>query len=215
MLVLKSSTLFTQATGDQAANDAFWRKAQKTFNGKEFALARIAFFIGANNRPFSDFKKLCLLHADNGTPNFSRVGSGIESAYHTPETCCDMLALISEGLYEGLAQDLQQSMAYMVMLDETTDRAAKKQFAIWVAYLDSANLRCIRFLDLVELAEGCDAAALEKAVLEALERAGVLMHRLVGVCTDGASVMTGAISGVCARLKKVDRFRCLVMPQSH
>ncbi|KAJ8048408.1 hypothetical protein HOLleu_00713 [Holothuria leucospilota] len=47
----------------------------------------------------------------------------------------------------------------------------------------------------------CDAASIEKAIRDQLNIRGLSYENVIGFGSDGASVMTGSISGVAARLK--------------
>ena len=52
----------------------------------------------------------------------------------------------------------------------------------------------------LEIAGG-DSATIYRAVMDVLEEYHVPLHKVIGLCSDGASTMRGVYRGVCTRLQ--------------
>ncbi len=56
----------------------------------------------------------------------------------------------------------------------------------------------------LEIAGG-DSATIYRAVMDVLEEYHVPLHKVIGLCSDGASTMRGVYRGVCTRLQNHSR----------
>ena len=95
------------------------------------------------------------------------------------------------------------------MIDEVTDIAVLEQLVIFVQFWtrDSKGTET-KFLgvrNLLESSDSANAAPITKSVLHELNKCGLSVDKLLGLRSDGASVMTGKRNGVVAKLKELNK----------
>ena len=113
------------------------------------------------------------------------------------------------------AKPFSQAPYFALTLDSCTDQSAKKEEMLYVRY-SLPNHVVTHFFSLQAL-EGWGAKSILRAYKAALEQAAipleVWVRRLDWLCTDGANVMAGTISGLlgllCALQQEVTRQPCM------
>ena len=114
--------------------------------------------------------------------------------------CQDELIKIMAGMVlRTILEEARKSLFYGVIADGTTDISTKEQLSICVRYVTEEMVVKEAFLGLYEV-PGSTAAELYVALKDALQRTMYGMTRLRGHCFDGASNMSGRLSGVRTRL---------------
>ncbi len=108
---------------------------------------------------------------------------------------------MSNIIEEAQLKQLLASPVFSILIDETTDVSVINEMVIYSRFITSEGEIRTVFLKIVELPNGC-AETIEQALIKYLESCSLPMQRLVGFGSDGASVMTGRLNGVAARLKK-------------
>ncbi|XP_028901719.2 zinc finger protein 862-like [Zeugodacus cucurbitae] len=88
---------------------------------------------------------------------------------------------------------------FSIIIDETTDISIKKCLVMVVRYVVNFIAKD-RFLALIELPK-CDSASVFGAVKKFLLDNNIPLKNIIGMATDGASVMAGHLSGVKALLE--------------
>jgi hypothetical protein len=103
---------------------------------------------------------------------------------------------------EDCLKDVHSSSVYSLMLDESTDNANHKMLLLYLQYYtDNGLQQCL--LDNVQLTEAkAGAETIVNRVLDELKQKGLDVSKMVGIGTDGASVMTGRHNGVVVRLRE-------------
>ncbi|CAI7909871.1 unnamed protein product [Closterium sp. NIES-53] len=86
-----------------------------------------------------------------------------------------------------------------ISCDESTDRCRGKLLILFVTFIRDHRL-VTEFMALL-MVEKADAASLLQLLLSHVQACGVDLRRIVGISTDGASVMMGSRSGLVARLR--------------
>lgn len=101
---------------------------------------------------------------------------------------------------------------FAVIADETRDLSVREQLSVCIRYVfnETVNERFTGFTALKEL----DSAAVANAVLEQLRKVGLDTSKLIAQCFDTASVMSGTISGVQARIRESVKTQCFYVPCS-
>ena len=89
---------------------------------------------------------------------------------------------------------------FSLMIDETTDVAVLNEMVIYARYIENGKVST-SFLKICELFNGT-ADTTETTLVAYMEDKGLSMSKMVGLGTDGASVMTGVHNGVGARFKR-------------
>ncbi|VDI17171.1 Hypothetical predicted protein [Mytilus galloprovincialis] len=122
--------------------------------------------------------------------------------YLSPKVQNELIQCCELEIRERLIDNCKKSKFFAVCADETTDVSVKEQLSICVRYVDS-DTNDIRedFLGFVEPGQ-VDAEHISKAILENLQNWGLNLVNLRGQGYDGASVMSGVVSGVQQRIKE-------------
>ena len=94
-------------------------------------------------------------------------------------------------------QGVLSSGYFSLMIDETTDVAVLNEMVIYARYIENGKVST-SFLKICELFNGT-ADTIETTLVAYMEDKGLSMSKMVGLGTDGASVMTGVRNGVGAR----------------
>jgi hypothetical protein len=134
------------------------------------------------------------------------------NAYREDCAAREMALILAEEITEPVIEAIKCSPAFSIIIDESKDTGDKSNMALRIKYFqndvgDNANVLphrvCMAFVQCLHCSGGGSAGALVKVVLDFLTGRGVDAEKMVVLATDGASVMTGADSGVTTRLKKL------------
>lgn len=123
--------------------------------------------------------------------------------YCSGQSITEFQSALADVVLDQKLSEIAKSQLYSLMIDESNDKANRKRMLIYAQYLSGSDIECA-LLSNVEITEGtADAETLVGKVLEELKCKGLDLKNLVGLGTDGASVMTGKRNGVVKRLKDV------------
>ena len=125
-----------------------------------------------------------------------------ENAKYTSQRIIqEFLQVVGHYLEQQQLQDLFASPFFSLMIDESTDIAVLNEMVIYARYITpNADVKTV-FMKIVPLFNGT-AGTIEEAVIAFLEEKAISISQMLGFATDGASVMTGRLNGVAARLKR-------------
>ena len=158
--------------------------------------------------------------AKNGPPLKLQVFNGVKSLTHLlaeniENTYCEFHYQHSDSIDEfysviaGMSrQDLQrerkasQYSFYSIELDEPTDNSHKSVLTAFLCYLNCDRVLGSSFLEVRELFS-TDAGTIFEAAQDILQEHRLPVQDMIGIATDGASVMTGVHTGVVTRFKAV------------
>ena len=104
-------------------------------------------------------------------------------------------------LLRGLLHEISQAEWFALIADETRDVSGMEQLAISLRWVSSDY---VVYEDVIALAEveQTDAATLTDVLKDALIRSGLQLSKCRGQAYDGASNMSGHVSGVASRILK-------------
>ncbi|CAI5463503.1 unnamed protein product [Closterium sp. Yama58-4] len=157
-----------------------------------------AHWIAQHDAPIALYPLLVRFMAEQGCPDMRN--SEAYGRYYSRYAFGEFVEAMSEHLVARQLVDVKESAWYSLSFDESTDRARGKHLIVYCMFERGEAVVC-QFLALLSL-ERCDAAALYDAIVNCLWSKDMSMDKLVGVSTDGASVMTGKQNGVVALLRK-------------
>ena len=112
----------------------------------------------------------------------------------------EFVQIMSANVREQIGKEMQQSGIYFLMFDESKDNNGHEQISVNVRYCFEGMIK-ERFIGLIRLADQFTAehiTSLLLPLLDCLKQYGML----VGVTTDGASVLAGKFNGVAVKLKE-------------
>ncbi len=120
---------------------------------------------------------------------------------HRTKCTAVITSVLAPHFREELKKDIGES-PYSLYLDETTDISVNKLLCICVKYRSQEHNKFVStYLGLVDLLSG-DAQGISDAILLFLSECGLDIKHMVGIATDGASVMVGKNHSVFTLLKQ-------------
>ncbi|CAI7766473.1 unnamed protein product, partial [Closterium sp. NIES-53] len=160
-------------------------------------LMRSTQFLCQCDAPISMFPKLMRHLAEQDTPDIPRQSYGM---YLTRYGFQQMVHSISTYLTQVQMDHILASPFLGIQCDESTDRTRGKHMIVYLTFFKNRQIAC-QFFTLL-MVERCDAGSLFEVLLNHLRSAAVDVSKIVGISTDGASVMTGKENGLVARLRE-------------
>ena len=137
-----------------------------------------------------------------GCTHLKHLHCGENAKYTSRRITQEFIQIMGSTIERSQLNELLAAPFYSILVDETTDIAVINEMVIYCRFIRSdCQVRTV-FLKIVELSNG-RADTIKEAVKSYLGNSLIPLSRLVGLATDGASVMTGRHSGVAARLKAV------------
>ncbi|XP_053373826.1 zinc finger protein 862-like [Mercenaria mercenaria] len=121
--------------------------------------------------------------------------------YSSNQSISEFQSAIADVILEDKLSELKKCGVYSIVLDESTDNANRKRLLVYAQYLSKSEIdTCL--LNNIEITEGSATAdVIVSKILMELRDKGLNLDNLVGVGTDGASVMTGRRNGVVKQLR--------------
>ena len=185
----------------------------KTFSKEADTTTEASFIISWNiarfKHPYSDgeFIKKNISEVvavlDPKNTKLQRLISQTPVSRHTVER---RVSRINVDVEDKLQNDLKNSTAFSLALDESTDVRDNPQLAVFVRYVPNDVAVKEELLDLIALKETTRGVDIKNALDNILVNAEVPLNRLVSVATDGAPAMVGGNAGLIGLLKNDDNF---------
>lgn len=172
------------------------KKDQATSTGRIFS---IAYYIATTNRPFEDFPKLISL--------IESFGIDLGYSLHERKTCKRMIKTIADHMRKKLAQKINSSGKFTIILDESDTVGNEPALIIYIKTVIE-NRPTTLFIDLVKLKHK-DANSVYSAIIESLNIFGIskdkIREDLIQIVSDGASVFVGKKSGVGVKFLQMNK----------
>ena len=128
----------------------------------------------------------------------------------------EMIEVMASMIKEEIAENVKSCYCFSIQADEAKDVSKTEQLAIVVRFFDEIT-QCIQecFISFHQMMQ-LDAAYITDIILKTLEKLGLeYKSSLVGLGFDGASVMSGAVSGVQKRIREKAPFAYYVHCHGH
>ncbi|KAI5083925.1 hypothetical protein GOP47_0000094 [Adiantum capillus-veneris] len=151
---------------------------------------QIAWYVLRRFMPIEEYAKQCGFQKFMGTPNMTIVN---EYSSYSPW--------------------------YALQVDESTDVSTMQYMILYVTYIENAGNGeiCTKFIDLLR-PKSASAESLFDALVSYLKLVDFPMQKLVGIATDGATVMSGQHTGLVTRLREkvphLISFHCIAHRQA-
>ncbi|MCO5564284.1 hypothetical protein L7F22_017944 [Adiantum nelumboides] len=125
------------------------------------------------------------------------------SAYTSTSAGKEFIAFIKEVYWNRLKENIVASPFDSLQMDENTDVSTQQYMIVYVTYmLEKGNGPiCTSFVELLRV-ENAEAKGLYATLMAFFVKMKLPLHKMIGIATDGATVMTGVNNGVVARLKR-------------
>lgn len=179
------------------------REAVESMNDKSRlqikALIECVYFCSCQNLPLEKYPSFVKFQSYLGTPNMPT--SFNYSTYVNPVSGREFLLAIRSYFYLELKLNIQNSPFFSILTDESTDRTLEKHLIVYISFLKDNKLET-RFVGLLHVDKG-DAETIFKTLMNFISEWELDFNKMVGIATDGASVMRGHITGVVSRFQIV------------
>jgi hypothetical protein len=173
------------------------RQLSLSANKKLEKIFQSAHAIAKKNRPFTDLAWMCELDRKKGID----VGESYQSDKH----CQQFVNCIANVEVEKIKHDIGKSKFITLISDSSTDTSTQEIEAIYVRYaikgIAKTKFLCMKALQKPDSSN--IFKALKESVLELRndETDEAMVKKVVGFTADGASVNTGEVNGVIAKMR--------------
>ncbi|XP_006822333.1 uncharacterized protein C17orf113-like [Saccoglossus kowalevskii] len=157
---------------------------------------RVVFWLAKEDIAINKYDSLLNLLEQLECPHVTGLRTGKNVTYASNKAACEMLESLATVIRKGLDNRLLKSPFVSVLCDETTDIGIKKKLVVYSRILNPDSFKpSTHFLCNLEVKSGTG-----KAIHE--ELSGVIKEKqlpptkIMGLGTDGATVMTGKGQGV-------------------
>lgn len=191
--LLAVATMCKQPTMDAAS-----KVALDAGNSSLKVQLRTVLYMAKNNVPSSSFTSLIELQQVNGCP--SLLGPCSQTYVHH-DSVDDMEKALADVTKMEIKEKLQSSQFIGLMTDETLNCTLDKKLIVYARILCDGKVVNV-FLGNYTIDNGTAECVYENLV-KVMEEWGIPADQLSGFGSDGASVMTGHLSGVGVRLKQL------------
>lgn len=138
---------------------------------------------------------------------------GLDKMQHfnhkSPAAVREMFLTSGNVVKNMIINEIKKAGSYGLLIDEVTVISVTEQLITFVQFWNSTSGGTeIKFLsanDLLVESESANAETITSTPVTELNHCDLSVGKLNGLCTDGASVMTGKTSGVATRLKELNK----------
>lgn len=171
------------------------RLARNENDARHTASFRTAYFLAKEDLPNAKFVPLVELQRANGCSQLQG------NVYCHHQTVTEMQDCIAEVLENQALGDARNSPFVGVIIDETVNVTVNKKLIIFLRYVKDGEA-CTTFCGNYTVNAG-DAETVFEKVRDVLHEKGIDCRNVVGLGSDGASVMFGTHNGVGARMNAI------------
>ena len=141
-----------------------------------------------------NFVELIRFRAETDSVLAEHLAKSPRNARYTSKTVQNELVdVIGECIRNDILAEVKQAKFYSIIADEVTDAANKEELSISLRFVLDGTVKEV-FVDFVEV-ERITGKVLAQAILQWLSTHGLSPADIRGQCYDGASNMSGAVSG--------------------
>lgn len=126
-----------------------------------------------------------------------------EKKYLSGDIINEIIGIMSNQLLRKLLNEVREVALFSLIADEATDITNKEQLCVSVRWVDTAFTIHDSPVELINLPK-TDAATIATVIRDCLTRFALPLSQCRGQAYDGASTMSGHISGVAARIEQVE-----------
>ncbi|KAJ3581115.1 hypothetical protein NHX12_017030, partial [Muraenolepis orangiensis] len=183
--------------------------AKERTSQKLHSQLKVVFHMAKNDIPGHQFSGMTDLLRAVGAPDFE-TDDGI---YRHSESLCDMERALEGVIMRELDEKLKSSELIGIIIYETVSITVENKLIVYAKIQNKGKIET-SFLGNYNLHSGTAQCIYEK-VAEVLRGTGVEFSKVMGLGSDGASVMTGKRAGVGALLKRDSPFLIQVHCNAH
>ncbi|MCO5564222.1 hypothetical protein L7F22_017880 [Adiantum nelumboides] len=176
-----------------------------------------SWYVVKRSLPLEEYPRLCGFQRFMKTPNMPLANE--YSSYTSTDAGKDFAKALEHVYFDRLMHDIKSSPFFSVQVDESTDISVQQYMIVYITYIENGGNGCVctKFVKLLQPRDAA-AEALHDVLVGFLRSVGISMSKMVGIATDGASVMMGSSTGLVARLKReiphLVSFHCIAHRES-
>ncbi len=165
---------------------------------------KVAYWLAQEGLPLSKYGSLIRLLKFLRTPDIEGLSVNDRVNYESYYTATELVETMSDVFDTQVTEALQKSPFVTILTDESTDIAVHHKLSICARTLDPETLApTTHFLTDVRLTNATGAGIFE-AIKMHLGSRKVQVSKVMGLGTDGASVMTGRKTGLAGQFLRVN-----------
>lgn len=120
--------------------------------------------------------------------------------YTSPEYQNDLIYTIAKCTRQQILKKINKHGYFTIMVDETKDKSKKEQMSFILRFLDEDYNICEKSIGCFHMTKS-DAVTLSDQIFKIIVDNNLNINNCVAQCYDGASVMSGAYTGVQERIR--------------
>ena len=193
--------LLTAKTMNKSTEVAF----QRSFDLESQAVVtamKAVYYIAKEHLPLTKYTSLINLFKSVKAEHIDYLKGGESTDYDSSYAALEFLEAISNHFTEEINTKLASASVITLLCDESTDIATHKKLSLWARVINIDQKIIVPetlFLSDVFLEKG-DGVTIAEAIKKELSDRGVVFSKVMGLGTDGATVMTGQNMGVTGLL---------------
>lgn len=137
------------------------------------------------------------------------------ASYTSPEVQNELINISAKQIRSDIAQDALKAGIIAVMLDESKDVSRKEQLSLCIRYTSLPDCNVHEDFLTFKYMINVDAKSLCEAIVSILTSLGLNECLIIAQCYDGASVMSGDVSGVQARFREIHKNAVYIHCHAH
>jgi hypothetical protein len=156
-------------------------------------LYRNAHALAKHGRPFSDFTWICSLDIAKGVK--------VDGQYRNDKQAAIFCGVIAQVEVDAIKDEIKNAKFVSAITDGSTDSSYSEAEIFYVRYAIQGKIK-VKFIAIKNVKRG-DAETISRALLDTMRQylGEETVLKIVGLGTDGASVMQGKKSGVVKRVR--------------
>ena len=163
-------------------------------------LLKTAYHLGKRELPKEEMRHMVEFASSFGVEFKSNSSTHM---YTSNKSVTELQSCLADVILEDKMNEICECGPFAIIIDESTDNANTKRILIYVQYLSNNGEKKVCLLGNKQINEGsANAVNLTSIVLNAIKEKGLDIETMVGIGTDGASVMTGSTGGVVTLLRQ-------------
>ena len=123
--------------------------------------------------------------------------------YLSSDIINEMIGMTAHCVLRALLHDIREAVGYSLIADEATDISHKEQLCITIRWVDKHFNINEDTLELIDVPK-TDALTLTTVIKDSLIHFSLPLSQCRGQAYDGASTMSGHVSGIAARIQEVE-----------
>lgn len=152
---------------------------------------------GEESQNFGNFRELLHVIAKFDPTVDRKLATNPSNAKYTHHDIQnEIFAVMAEIIRKKISDEVRDAECFAVLVDESKDTSKKEQISVIVQFLQPESGEVHEEFLHFTAADGLDADSLLASIKHTLSQCNIDIHRCVGQCYDGASVMSGCNNGV-------------------